>query len=51
MTIGDRIFWSVICFVVISLLWLKFLEPFFPLWGSLIVSGVVAFLIANYKRK
>jgi hypothetical protein len=38
-------------FVVISLLWLKFLEPFIPLWGSLVVSGAAAAFIATYKRK
>jgi len=51
MSIGDRIFWSMICFFVISLLWLKFVEPFVPLWGSLFVSGVVAVVIATHKLK
>jgi hypothetical protein len=51
MTMGDRIFWSVICFLVISLLWLKFMEPFIPLWGSLFVSGIAVFIIATYKSK
>ena len=51
MSIGDRIFWSLICFFVISLLWLKFVEPFIPLWGSLIASGVVAVVIATHKGK
>lgn len=51
MGIGDRIFWSIISLVVITLLWIKFLEPFIPLWGSLIISGIAAFIIFTYKRK
>jgi|MudIll2142460700_1097286.scaffolds.fasta_scaffold05356_2 predicted small integral membrane protein len=51
MGVGDRIFWSFMCFFVIGLLWLRFLEPFIPIWGSLIVSGIVVVGIANYKRK
>jgi len=51
MGIGDRIFWSLVCFFVISLLWMKFIEPFIPLWGSLFVSGAVAFLIATFGRR
>ena len=49
--IGDQIFWSIISLLVITLLWLKFIEPFIPMWGSLIVSGIVAFIIFAFNRK
>lgn len=51
MSIGDRIFWSMICTFVIFLVWLKFVEPLIPLWGSLIASGIVAVVIATHKGK
>jgi predicted small integral membrane protein len=49
--IGDQIFWSIISLLVITLLWLKFIEPFIPLWGSLIVSGIVVSAIFTFNRK
>ena len=37
----DRIFISVVLFVAISLLWMRFLEPFAPLWVSTLLSVVL----------
>lgn len=37
----DRIFISVVLFVAISLLWMRFLEPFAPLWVSSLLSVVL----------
>ncbi|UCF94439.1 MAG: hypothetical protein JSW39_09845 [Desulfobacterales bacterium] len=51
MTIGDRIFWSIMCFVVITLLWIKFLEPYVPLWASLFLSAGAAVFVCTYKRR
>ena len=37
----DRIFISVVLFVAISLLWMRFLEPLAPLWVSTLLSVVL----------
>ena len=41
----DRVFISVVCFVAINLLWMRFLEAYLPLWLATIVSIVLAVLI------
>lgn len=47
--VGDKIFWSIISLLFIFLFWLRFVEHFVPLWGVLIVWGVVAYLIFRKK--
>lgn len=38
MTTGDRIFWTIMLFLGITLLWLKIFDPFVGMWPSLVVS-------------
>jgi predicted small integral membrane protein len=45
MGIGDCVFWSIICLVAITFVWLKFIEPFVSIWFSLVASSIVALLI------
>jgi len=55
MSRGDRIFWGVILFFLVTLLWLKFIESFVPMWGSVIIGGLAAFCFIKFipgeKRK
>ena len=45
----DRVFISVVCFVAISLLWLRFVEPLgLPLWISTIISVLLGIVIVRY---
>lgn len=43
----DRVFISVICFVAISLLWMRFVEAFIPLFVSTIISLILGFIIVR----
>ena len=43
----DRVFISVICFVAISLLWMRFVEDFIPLFVSTIISLILGFIIVR----
>ncbi len=47
---GDIIFYSLAGLVVITLIWLKFIEPYLPIWGVWIVWVLLtAFLISKYE--
>jgi predicted small integral membrane protein len=41
----DRVFISIVLFVAINLLWMRFLETFLPLTVAALVSLVVAFFV------
>jgi predicted small integral membrane protein len=41
----DRVFISVVCFVAIHLLWMRFIEAFLPLWIATLLSLALAVLI------
>lgn len=44
----DRVFISVVCFVAISLLWMRFVEAFIPLFVSTILSIILAVVIIKW---
>lgn len=44
----DRVFISVVCFVAIHLLWMRFVEAFLPLAIATALSLVLAVLIVRY---
>jgi hypothetical protein len=41
----DRVFISVLCFVAIHLIWMRFIEAFIPLWVATILTIVLAIYI------
>ncbi len=43
----DRVFISVICFIAISLLWMRFVEAFIPLFVSTIISLILGVIIVR----
>jgi predicted small integral membrane protein len=43
----DRVFISVIIFVSVQLLWMRFLEAYLPLWVAAALSVVLGFLIVT----
>jgi hypothetical protein len=43
----DRVFISVLCFVAIHLLWMRFIEAFIPLWIATILAIALAVLIVK----
>ena len=47
-TWGDRFFISLLILFAISLFWLKFIEPFLPIYGALIVSVIIGIIIVKY---
>ncbi len=44
----DRVFISVVCFVAISLLWMRFVEAFIPLFVAAILSAILAVIIIRW---
>lgn len=50
MEFGDVVFYSIAGLVVITLIWLKFIEAYLPIWGVWIVWILLtAFLISKYE--
>jgi predicted small integral membrane protein len=43
----DRVFISVICFVAIQLLWMRFLEAHIPLYVATVLSVILGFFIVT----
>jgi predicted small integral membrane protein len=41
----DRVFISVVLYVAISLLWMRFIEAYIPIWGAIIISLILAVII------
>lgn len=49
MGFGDCVFWSIVCLVAITFVWLKFIEPFLPVWLVLPITGIISFLLFVYR--
>jgi predicted small integral membrane protein len=45
---GDRFFVSLLVFFLISLLWLKFVEPFLPIYVALALGLIIGFIIIKW---
>jgi predicted small integral membrane protein len=43
----DRVFISVVAYVAIHLLWMRFVEFYLPLWGATLLSLVLAVIIVR----
>lgn len=43
----DRVFISVVLFVAVQLLWMRFLEAFVPLWVAAILSVIAGIFIVT----
>jgi len=43
----DRVFISVVLFVAIHLLWMRFVEAYIPLWGATVISLILAVVIVR----
>ena len=46
--IFDRVFISVVIFVAIGLLWLRFIEFYLPLWIAGVISAIIAYIIIRW---
>jgi predicted small integral membrane protein len=44
----DRVFISVVCFIAIHLLWMRFVEEFIPLFVATIISLILAVIIVRW---
>lgn len=50
MEFGDIVFYSLAALVLITLIWLKFIETYIPIWGVWFVwIALTAFLISRYE--
>jgi predicted small integral membrane protein len=43
----DRVFISVLIFVALSLLWMRFVEAFLPLWISTVAAILIGIIIVR----
>lgn len=43
----DRVFISVLCFVALHLLWMRFVESILPLWVATVLSLILAVVIVR----
>jgi hypothetical protein len=48
--LSDRITWSVLIWIFVHLLWLKFLEAFLPVWVATIVFTLAAAAFIAFGR-
>jgi len=48
MTMGNWLFWSIMVWIGINLIWLRFVENFLPQWSGVIVATVIAVLLFRY---
>lgn len=44
----DRVFISVVLYVAINLLWMRFLEVYLPLWVASVVAIAIGYVIVRY---
>jgi predicted small integral membrane protein len=45
---GDRFFVSLLVFFLISLLWLRFVEPLLPMYVAVILGFIIGFIIIKW---
>jgi len=45
---GEKVFLSIVSFIAICFLWLRFVEPYVSMWGAPIVSAIVAAIIIKW---
>ncbi len=43
----DRVFISILCFVALHLLWMRFIESMLPLWIATVLSLILAVVIVR----
>ncbi len=48
MTMGNWLFWSIMCWIGFNFVWLRFVESYIPQWVGTVVATVVAVLIFKY---
>lgn len=48
--LSDRITWSVMLWIFVNLLWLKFLEVFVPVWVGTIIATLAAAAFILFGR-
>lgn len=50
MEFGDTVFYVILSLVLLILFWLKYVEPYVPLWGAWVVWAILAaYLISRYE--
>jgi predicted small integral membrane protein len=47
-TWGDRFFVSLLIFFLLALLWMKFIEPFLPIYGVLVVGFAIGVVVVKW---
>ncbi|MBC7188747.1 hypothetical protein H5U35_00825 [Candidatus Aerophobetes bacterium] len=48
MSMGNWLFWSILCWVFFNLAWLKFVERFVPQWIGAIVATFIAIVVFKF---
>lgn len=50
MDLGDKIFYSVLTLILLTLLWLRFVEHLLSVWFVLPVAAMISLVIFNWER-
>jgi len=48
MTMGNWLFWSILSWIFLNLLWLKFVESYVPQWVGAIIATAIAVALFKY---
>jgi len=51
MSLGDRVFWSIVTIILVGLLWVKFVEQYLDASWALVIGLVLAALIIIYGNQ
>jgi len=49
-SVGSRIFWSMVLLIIIVLAWLKYVEEYVTLWGALVVWVIAAGIMNKFAK-
>lgn len=50
MDLGDKIFYSILSLILLTLFWLRFIEEYLTIWAVLPTAVAVSLLIFNWER-
>jgi predicted small integral membrane protein len=48
MTMGNWLFWSILSWIFLNLLWLRFVESYVPQWVGAIIATAIAVALFKY---
>jgi hypothetical protein len=50
MDLGDKVFYSILTLIILTLVWLRFVEHLLSVWFVLPAAGAISVAIFNWER-